>query len=296
MRLLVKKNGKEVSDYKFTSGPIHIGRHSDSQIFLSDRAVSRHHAVIFEADDGKWILEDLDSANKTYLNDKEVHKADITDGSVIRIADFTVEISFEEVSETDKDIDLEDTLTKTAFSTENTVSAHQPQVIARRTDFKHAPDMRLPAARAKDFIRATEAICKADSEDEIISALLDISITQFEAYQSWCALRSAPSGVMTSHSGRCRDGSRVQFSNLKLSNKVTEAIEKEQFLLIPRVPVDMREELGINSVMIGPVISKDGCYGVLYVDNDMAHDHYSLSDLDYLMILSIHTAAIIRNF
>jgi hypothetical protein len=48
--------------------------------------------------------------------------------------------------------------------------------------------------------------------------------------------------------------------------------------------------------MVGPVISKDGCFGVVYVDNDMSHEHYGLSDLDYLMLISIHTAAIIKNF
>jgi hypothetical protein len=34
----------------------------------------------------------------------------------------------------------------------------------------------------------------------------------------------------------------------------------------------------------------------LYVDNAMDHEHYSLSDLDYLMLLAIHTAAIVENF
>jgi len=296
MRLVVKKNDREISDYKFTKGPIHIGRHADSHIFLSDRAVSRHHAVIFETEDGKWVLEDLDSANKTYLDDKEVHRTEIGDNSIIRIADFIIEISMEDVSEGEKDIDLEDTLEKTAYDFDDTSFGRQPQVITRRTDFKHAPEMRFPARRARDFIKATEGICKADSEDEIIATLLEIANSQFDAYHSWCALRAAPAGAMTSHSGRCRDGSRVQFNQIKLNEKITEAIEKKQFLLIPRAPVEMREELGINSVMIGPIISKDSCYGVLYVDNDMSHDHYSLSDLDYMMLLSIHTAAILRNF
>lgn len=298
MRLLVKKNGRDVSEYKFTSGPVHIGRHADSQIFLSDRAVSRHHAVIFETDDGKWVIEDLDSANKTYLDDKEVQKAEINDGCLIRIADFTIEITLEKVPEIDKDIDLEDTLTKTAYNLDSTLEnkSRRPQVIARRIDIKHAPEMRLPAKRAKDFIQATETICEADTQDEIINSLLEIARSQFDAFHCWCALRNSAVGAMTSHSGRCRDGSRVQFDQIKLNKKITEAIEKQRFLLIPRVPVDIREQLGINSVMIAPVISRDCCYGVLYIDNDMAHNHYSLSDLDYLMILSIHTAAILKNF
>ena len=192
---------------------------------------------------------------------------------------------------------LEDTRAKTAYDEDAiTEKAGQFQIIARRTDFEHAPDMRLPAKRVKDFMKAAEAICKANNHDELISALLDVANTQFSAFHSWCALRNVPAGSMTAHGGRRRDGSRMQFAEMACNDKITDAIEKKQFLLLPRMPVEIRDKQKINSAMVGPIICKDGCFGVLYVDNDMSHEHYSLSDLDYLMILSIHTAAILRNF
>jgi hypothetical protein len=39
-----------------------------------------------------------------------------------------------------------------------------------------------------------------------------------------------------------------------------------------------------------------GCFGALYVDNATDHEQYNLSDLDYLMLLAISTAAILENF
>ncbi|MBL7153258.1 MAG: FHA domain-containing protein, partial [Phycisphaerae bacterium] len=92
MRLVVKQNGGGVSELRFTSGPIHIGRGAESQIFLPNTKVSRQHAVIFSTPNGDWMLQDLDSANKTYLNDNPIHKAKIKTGDRIRIADFTIEI------------------------------------------------------------------------------------------------------------------------------------------------------------------------------------------------------------
>jgi len=299
MRLVVRKSGSdEVNEFRFNNGPIHIGRHTDSQIFLPDRAVSRHHAVIFDTEDGKWLVEDLNSANKTYLDDIAIKKAEVKDGSVIRIADFLIEAHLEKTTEAQKEMQLEDTLAKTAYGLDDTVSSgsREPQIITRRTDFEHAPDIMLPIKRAKDFIQATEAICGADTQDEMISSLLDIAKRQFNAFHCWCALRNEPAGSMTAHSGRKSDGSTVQFSDIKFNDKITEAIEKQQFLLMPRVPVEFRDKFKINSVMIGPVISRGGCYGVFYIDNDMSHDHYNLSDLDYLMLLSIHTAAILKHF
>jgi len=67
MRLVVKQNERTINEFRFNKGPIYIGRHTNSQVFLPGRAVSRQHAVIFKTYEGKWILEDLDSANKIPL-------------------------------------------------------------------------------------------------------------------------------------------------------------------------------------------------------------------------------------
>jgi hypothetical protein len=33
---------------------------------------------------------------------------------------------------------------------------------------------------------------------------------------------------------------------------------------------------------------------VIYVDNAMIHEHFSLSDLDYLMFIAIHASAVLK--
>jgi hypothetical protein len=50
----------------------------------------------------------------------------------------------------------------------------------------------------------------------------------------------------------------------------------------------------IRSAIVAAIMRPTGCFGVLYVDNAMIHEHYSLSDLDYLMLM--HTAAIMKKF
>jgi hypothetical protein len=80
-------------------------------------------------------------------------------------------------------LDLEDTLT---------TAVQQVQTIVRKLDAEHAPDIRLPAKRAKDFVQATETICQANGPDELLRALLKITTAQFAAYRTWCALRNEP--------------------------------------------------------------------------------------------------------
>ena len=294
MRLIVRQSDSTVNEFQFTDGPVYIGRHLNSQIFLRSRAVSRQHAVLYRAEDGKWMVEDLDSTNKTYLNDEAVHKAEVKTGDVLRIVDFTIEINLRDDADTERPIDLEDTLTKTAYSMKTAPAIPPDEVMVRKAEAGEAPAMRLPAHRLTDFSEATEALSKASSLDGLLVVLLNITLKQFGAYRSWCALRSQPTGPMTHHAGKRQDGEKVELSGLKLNEKVTQAVENGEFIVLPRVSTQIEEEEGIRSALIAPIVRRTGCVGVLYVDNAVDREHYSLSDLDYLMLLAAHTAAIMK--
>ena len=110
MRLFVNLSGSSVNELQFTKGPIYIGRRMGSHVFLPDKAVSRQHAVFYSTKDGSWILEDLDSANKTYLNDKAIHKCGVNHADVIRIADFSIEVHLHEQDDQAQDVHMEDTM------------------------------------------------------------------------------------------------------------------------------------------------------------------------------------------
>lgn len=286
MRLFVKQRDRTVSEFRFAKGPIYIGRHTGSQILLPDRRVSRQHATIYNRPDGKWMLEDLDSANKTYLNDKPIQKAEIKTGDQIRIADFSIEVALEDKAENGKEIHLEDTLITAPLKL---------RIIVRELDAEHAVDIRLPAKRAKDFMQATEAISEANGTDEVLKTLISIILAQFNAYHCWGALRNEPDGPMTSHLGQRRDGKKIQIDEMKLNTRITEAVEKKHFLLFPQVS-EQKDDQKTCSAMIAPIISEGGCFGVLYVDNEVGREPYSISDLDYLMLIAIHTAVILENF
>src|SRR6267142_5097629 len=63
---------------------VSIGRLGSNDICLEDPFVSRHHCVIIsEGDD--YAIEDLHSANGTYLNGKRVSGGSLEEGSLIQI-------------------------------------------------------------------------------------------------------------------------------------------------------------------------------------------------------------------
>ena len=291
MRIVVKQKDGNTKQFQFTQGPISIGRGADSHVFLPDKAVSRQHAVVHSTEDGKWLIEDKGSSNKTYLNDKPIDKAEVKHGDCLRITDFVLDIMMEKEVSKEMPIHPEDTL-----QLEAALATPKHETVVRRPDAQHAPAMRLAARRLTDFSKASQRIFDAEELDGLLLTLLDVITEQFNAYHVWSALRKQPTGPMICHAGKRRDGSPVQLSELQLSEKITQAVEKGQFCVLPRVSAQMESKERIRSAMVASIMRPKGCFGVLYVDNAMIHEHYSLSDLDYLMLIAMHTAAILKRF
>lgn len=287
MRLVLKQGDRTLNDLHFDKGPIYIGRHANSQVFLPDKTVSRQHAVIYSTKDGHWMIEDLESANKTFLNDAAVTKADIKDGDLIKITDFVIEVSFKDVTHQDpgETVELEEAPA--------TLSSG-PQIIIRKLGAEKAPAVRFEAERASDFLLAIEEVKRANDIDKILVALLDIVSRQLKAYNVWGALRLQPSGPMTVHTGKQRSGMVIDQSTLEFGDKIGECIDRRQFMLciFPR-DLSLKKETQIRSVVIVPLLTPAGCFGVIYCNNTFREDHYNLGDLDYLMLLGMYTASVL---
>lgn len=289
MRLIVKQKDGDTREFQFANGPIQIGRGANSAVLLPDVTVSKQHAIICCADDGEWSIKDMDSANKTYLNGEAIHEAQIKTGDSIRITDFSIEIDLETQPKQVRPDQMEDTL-----NLEAALTTPKHETVVRKPDAQHAPAMRLVANRLSDFSSATEAICQATNLEELLLTLLNVTLKQFSAFHVWCALREQPSGPMTYHAGKRRDGKAVELGELTLGDKINQAVERGHSLVLPRVAAHIEDKARIRSAMIAAIMGPGGCYGVMYVDNAMVHDHYTLGDLDYLMLIAIHTAAVLR--
>lgn len=85
MRLTVTQDDHLVNQNHFVKGPIHIGRDPQSQVFLPNQSVSRQHAVIFLAGEGQWMIKDLQSANKTFVNGKALMESPLKTGDHVTV-------------------------------------------------------------------------------------------------------------------------------------------------------------------------------------------------------------------
>jgi len=283
MRLVVKHKGSVVQEIGFTKGPIYIGRHNQNQIVLSDRAVSRQHAVLYTTPDGQIHAEDLHSANGTFLNGTVIDKVQVRSGDVLHIADYGIEITLEDSRGVTSAAHLEDTLIP---------APRKPQVIGRRFTADHGPDLLLPVLRAQDFAKAASVICQANGPDETAGVLVDILLEQFQAQGAWCGLREGFEGPWTSQAGKTRGGQDMTPHDLELRTHMDHAVQMGQFLLLPQGLSDK----SVRSVLIAPILETRGTLGCLVIENGPDQEPYHLRDLDYLMLLALHTGAVLENF
>lgn len=85
--LVVTKGPNRGEKFLLRKSEITVGRHPESDIFLSDITVSRNHAKIAQ-EPGGHVLYDVGSLNGTYLNRKRIERCVLSDGDELQIGKF----------------------------------------------------------------------------------------------------------------------------------------------------------------------------------------------------------------
>ena len=67
------------------SRPTLIGRGEDADVILDDNAISRHHAHIYRAPSGHYMIEDLRSVNGTFVNAQRVQRVILSTGFRVQL-------------------------------------------------------------------------------------------------------------------------------------------------------------------------------------------------------------------
>jgi pSer/pThr/pTyr-binding forkhead associated (FHA) protein len=85
--IVVEKGPRQGMTFILRDGNTTVGRHPESDIFLNDVTVSRHHCRFVTTAD-TLTVEDSGSTNGTYVNDSRVDSAQLKAGDEVLIGRF----------------------------------------------------------------------------------------------------------------------------------------------------------------------------------------------------------------
>ncbi|MDH4118774.1 MAG: FHA domain-containing protein [Acidimicrobiia bacterium] len=85
--LVVERGPRAGMTFVLPAGSTTVGRHPESDIFLDDITVSRHHCR-FVAGDAELMIEDSGSTNGTYVNGDRVDRVGLEPGDEVLIGRF----------------------------------------------------------------------------------------------------------------------------------------------------------------------------------------------------------------
>ncbi len=88
-KLFLKFEQSVLKEVPLSQGVVTIGRLPDNLIHVDNLAVSGHHAKIYW-DNDKYVVEDNNSLNGTFLNNRRISKAALKDDDVILVGKHTV--------------------------------------------------------------------------------------------------------------------------------------------------------------------------------------------------------------
>ena len=275
MHIVLSQNGQKVNEYRFRRGPIYIGRQLGSQIFLQDGSVSRQHAVIFNTEQ-EWFVQDLDTPNKTYLNGNPIHKSHVKAGDTVVIGGFEMEIDFSENPTKREAVSLEDTISGEMY---------EAQTITRRIDRDDSPAIKIYPRRINGLRDFCTAMCQTRGGVDFLETVVASLRKQMSAAHVWLGIVDPVTHKIKYQFGKQANTEKVFIEDLVLKDNIVDAIRSCNYTLIPNMPVEFAED-GYQSSVIVPVISNHRAIACIYIDNTKEHGHYSMPDLDYVILVA----------
>jgi sigma-B regulation protein RsbU (phosphoserine phosphatase) len=273
-----------------------IGRSRDSDIFLPDQWLSRHHAEIRHRADGYYLV-DMGSKNGTLLNGGRINDEQrLRPGDVITLGEHVLTFSLGDEPD-DDDQDQEPVGTQVfsakALSDIKTKPAINPEELARQNRVLGV------------LSQAASSLLIHRPLPELFERVLDLLFEAVPAERGAILLLEGDPPAAVVKASRSRYGGPITRVSRSIGRRV---LEQKVSLLLPNVMEDasfsLQESIlstGIRSAMCAPLwytssdAGQDAVIGLVYLDTLLKSHSFTEEDLRILTALANVAAAKIEN-
>jgi serine phosphatase RsbU (regulator of sigma subunit) len=288
IRLSIQPPGGQASEKECTAGSLTFGRGADSDVVISDHAMSRHHARIVADEDG-WRVEDLGARNGTYVNGTRIDgRQTVREGDVILMGGTRIYVR--------EQVDDDERLAGVDLSSS----------IFRRVTDMHGEDLEAPsgtpsrvAARLKALNDFHRGIAGPVALDALLALMLDRLFAALHPEEGVILLRQKDGTLATVASRRLPGASGELLVSRRL---VSEVVDKGIAALVSDMAVDDRFSgsqsiigSGVRSILAAPISDAGGCIGMVAVYSRAHVRRFGEEDMELLVSLAAAAALRIRN-
>ena len=266
------------------------GRAADCAIQIDDQSVSRHHLAL-ERHGADIVVTDLESANGTYVNERQVRTGTARPGDVIRAGTTVLEVH--------DDASRDRTIARLPTMGDESVIA---SVISKRIEpsrFEWLSSVQPSAGPELDLLqraqrhlqtlhRVSELLANARDIDGLSDATLRVILEVTAADRVALVLRrGAPEGGSEVAAARSRFPDQAKFTVSR--TLIADVIEKGISTFAHDATIDERYSAGesvigqqVRSVMCVPLRTTDQILGAIYVDSLSGAGKFTEADLELL--------------
>ncbi len=275
-----------------------IGRSSEA-LPLLDQTISRRHAEL-TPDDGKWYINDLKSANGSFVNGHRVTRPRLLEtGDQIRTG-LTLFVFGRDAKPAPKtDVVRVTRHEEMDINVESTAASNDDSMIMAVAEPTEAASVQL-----KVVYELTQLIGSIVEREALLEGVMDLIFDYFEADRGFILLQQAdgetPVPVVVRHR-KVVEGEKP--SAISVSRTIVKHVmEKGEGVLSSNAMTDSRfssgdsvQGLGIHSALCVPIKYKDRIFGVIHIDSQIANYTFTDDQLRLLIAIGVHTGLALAN-
>ena len=298
MAKLIVISGEERQEFELAAFNT-IGRHPDNTIQILDRIISKEHAQIQRAADGRYLLRDLRSLNGTFMRGERVADHYLSDGDEFTMG--STRIVFVDKPKAD------DVLQRVTIAPGLTESHIRGRIQANTGDFM--PERQIPDEKnlRRDYerLRIGHELARAvGSEldlDKLLPKILDKAFELVGADRGVILLEDPVTKEMKPSFVKTRSGKSDP--NIVLSKTVmSEVTNNKAAVLSSDATMDARFSgahsiimQGIRSTMTLPLLHAGELLGIMHLDSLFTSNAFTEKDLQVCTGMAAQAAISIQN-
>ncbi|HEU0033621.1 MAG TPA: adenylate/guanylate cyclase domain-containing protein [Kofleriaceae bacterium] len=298
MAKLIVISGEERQEFELAAFNT-IGRHPDNTIQILDRIISKEHAQIQRAGDGRFMLRDLKSLNGTFLRGERVSDHYLQDGDEFTMG--STRIVFVDKPKAD------DALGRVTIAPGLTESHIRGRIQANTGDFMPERQIADEKNLRRDYerLRIGHELARAvGSEldlDKLLPKILEKAFELVGADRGVILLTHDETGELTPRFVKTRSGKSDP--NIVLSKTVmAEVTNNKAAVLSSDATMDARFSgahsiimQGIRSTMTLPLLHAGDLLGIMHLDSLFTSNAFTEKDLQICTGMAAQAAISIQN-